>query len=177
MNRLLKIPHISTKTLLLVAVVVAVTLALSMGISVLLNRYHNLHVPSIGTIYALGVEAYGGDITYKNDTQCIDWGTVYIGTSTNRSVYIRSRSNIPTTLSLAIANLTFEDAQGNPAEPPNGDYVQLTWNYDNSTVTPNQEIHVTLTLSISYDSNFINYLITNQISNFSFDIRIYPPQP
>lgn len=173
----MKIPHIPTKTLLLIAVVAAITLALSMGISVLLSRYHNLHVPSIGTIYALGVEAYGGDITYQNGTQRIDWGTVYIGTSTNRSVYIRSRSNIPTTLNLAIANLTFEDAQANPAEPPNGSYVQLAWNYDNSTVTPNQEMYVTLTLSISYDSNFINYLITNQISNFSFDIRIYPPQP
>lgn len=174
MKILSKIPHPSFKTTLIIIVVVAITLILSSLIASLLNTYQNLHVPSVGTIYTLGVDAYGGNITVQDGTKYVDWGTVYVGTSTNRSLYLRSKSNFDTTINLATANWTFTDAHGTNVTPPSISYINLTWDYNNETLVPLQEIQVTLTLSVSLDSQFTDYLITNNIQKFSFDIRIYP---
>jgi hypothetical protein len=48
----------SWKTALLIVMVAVATIAVSALVSSWLSRYHNLHFPSIGTIYTIGVEAY-----------------------------------------------------------------------------------------------------------------------
>jgi len=162
------------KTALLIIGVVAITLSLNMLVATWLSSYHNLEFPSLGTLRIINAETYGGDIIIKNGVQYVDWGVVEVGTSTNRSFFTRSRSNIPTTFTLEASNWTCTDQNGQKALPPNGTYMTLTWNYTNVPIDPEQVISVTLTLNVSSDTAFRDYLITNHITQFSFDIRIYP---
>lgn len=173
-RKLIKIPVPSRKTVLLIIVVAIVTVGLNALVATLLERYQNIHIPSIGNIYALSFDAYGGNMTTNNGTQYIDWGTTYVGTQTNCSIYLRSKSNIETKMNLTTENWTYVNTQGQIAETPTTSFIILTWDYDNSTIKPNQEIYVTLTLSVPYEAGFVDYLITNKVTRFSFDIHISP---
>lgn len=90
----------SKKTLLLIIIVAIATLALSATISIIFDRIGNLRFPSIGTIRAIGVEAYGLDLKTQDDAPYIDWGTVYLGIQVNRTFYVKSVSNMKTTMYL-----------------------------------------------------------------------------
>ena len=175
-NSLIQFLRRSKKTILLIITVAAATLLLSTMVSIWLSSFHNLHLPSLGTIRVIGVEAYGGNITTTQDgKQIIDWGTVYPGTFTNRSVYIKSISNVPVTLNLTISNVVFQNSTGqNVVEnPPIENQLSLTWDYNNNTLLyPNDEIYVTLTLKISSDYGFVNCLINNDVERFGFDMII-----
>ena len=173
-RRRLRIIVPSRKTVLLIIVVAIVAVGLNALVATLLERYQDFHVPSTGNIYALGFDAYGGNITTSNGTQYIDWGATYVGGQTNRSFYLRSKSNIETKMNLTTANWTYVNTQGQIAEAPTTSFIILTWDYDNSTIKPNQEIYVALTLSVPYEADFVEYLITNKVTRFSFDIHIYP---
>jgi hypothetical protein len=166
------------KTLLLIIAVSLATLILSAAISLWLSSFHNLHLPSLGTIRVIGVEAYGGDINATQDgKQFIDWGTVYPGTMTNRSFYIKSISNEPITLQLPIiSNLTFQNSEGNKVIEPLSveNPLRLTWNYSGLPLNPKEQIFVVLTLEISSDSTFIDFIIDNDVKQFYFDITIKP---
>jgi hypothetical protein len=164
------------KTLLLITLVSLATLILSAAISIWLSSSHNLHLPSLGTIQVIGVEAYGGDIsTMQDGEQFIDWGTVYPGSLTNRSFYVKSISNEPITLQLNISNLTFQNSEGNNVtEPlPVKNPLILTWNYS-GVLNPKEQIFVVLTLEISPDPRFIDFIIDNDVKRFYFDIAIKP---
>jgi hypothetical protein len=163
-----------SKTVLLVIGVAAITLSLNILIATWLSSHHNQQFLSLGTIHTINVEAYGGDMIIQDGVQYVDWRTVNVGTLTNRSIFIRSKSNIPITLTLEALNWTYTDQNGQKALPPNSTYMTLTWNYTNVPIDPEQVISVTLTLNVSSDAAFIYYLITNHITQFSFDIRIYP---
>jgi len=52
------------------------------------------------------------------------------------------------------------------------EYLTLSWNYDATSLNPDEIIPVTLSLSTSIDKSFIRYLITNDITEFSIDIHI-----
>jgi hypothetical protein len=140
-----------------------------------LSRLDNLHLPSLGTIRVIGVEVYGGNITATQDAKQIDWGIVYLGTLTNRSFYVRSLSNIPVTLTLGISDVFFQNSDGqNVTEaPPIDNPLILTWDYSNDVLLRwNDTIYVTLTLEISSDPSFIDYIINNHIERFGFVILI-----
>ena len=173
-RKLVRIRVPSRNTVLLIIVVAIVAVVLNALVATLLERYQNLHIPSIGNIYALGFDVYGGNITTHDGIQYIEWGTNYVGSQTNRSIYLRSKSNIDTTMNLTTANWTYLNTQGQNARSPTTSYINLTCDYDNNTIKPNQEIYVTLTLSVPYDTDFVEYLITNKVTRFSFDIHIYP---
>lgn len=174
LNSFVKFLHHSKKTVLLILVVAAITIILNTAISIWISRLHNWYAPSIGTIYTIGVKAYEGDLNVQDEKAYVDWGTVYPGTSTNRSFYIQSESNIEITLKLELANVTFLDSYGKNVTASTNSYMNLTWNYTNTPINPSQVIYVTLNLSVSSDISFINYLITNNVTKFSFDIHIYP---
>jgi len=164
----------SKKTLLLILAVAAITIVLTTTISMLLSGINHLHVPSFGTIHTLGVEAYGGDIKLKEDgTAYIDWGTIYPGTLKNCSLYIRSKSNIEAILKLETANWTFRDSGGKNVTSSTNSYMNLTWNYTGTLVSPGEEIYVTLTLRASPDMSFIEYILDKNVKEFSFDIYLY----
>jgi len=165
------------KTIVLVVLISLATLLVSISVSLWLSSFHNLHLPSVGTIRVIGVEAYGGNLTTAQDgSQIIDWGTVYPGIPTSRFLYIKSKSNRPITLQLSILNLTFQDSKGtivtelSPLKSP----LNLTWNYTDAPLEPGEQICLVLTLEASSDPRFICYIIDNDIKHFSFVIVIKP---
>lgn len=157
----------SKKTILLLIAIIAATVVLTTFISILLERISTIHVPSMGTIHTIGVEAFDGDIRLQNGSQYVDWGTIYPGTSTNRTFSLRSKSNVETILSLKTTNWS----------PINMSvYLTLSWNYSGAPMGPDEVTRVTLSLLSSDSQSFIDYLVTNDVEEFSFDIIISAEQ-
>ena len=161
-NSLIEFLRSSKRTILLILITVMITLVISVITSIWLSRTINFHVSSLATIKTLGVEAYW-DRSLENKTEKVDWGTIQLGSSQNVTFHVRSISNIETTLNLNATNW-------NPANISR--YMNLTWNYNGTTVRPSEIIQITLTLSASSSSDFITYLITNNVKEFSFEIII-----
>lgn len=172
-NSLIKFLRSSKKTVLLITITVVITLIIGSMISLWLSKVTKLSVPSLGTIKTLGVEAYW-DPDLKNKTETIDWETIWPGTSKNVTLHIRSISNIETTLELRTANWTFRDSNNRTVAGPSDSspYINLTWNYNETTVRPSETVQVTLTLSVDYSSDSIEFLITKDVKEFSLDIII-----
>jgi len=163
----------SKKTLMLLIVVVLATVALQTSISLWLSNTHNFTLPSIGTMYVLGVEVYGGDIKTDGDLKYVDWGVTYPGAAINRSANIRSISNVDSILNLETANWTYFNAEGEVVVDPDSDYINLTWNYNETVVHSNETVPVTLTLSVSDSQDFISYILAYNVRTFNLDIRIH----
>ena len=172
-NSLIKFLRSSKRAILLITITVVTTLVISSIISIWLGKVTYLNVPSLGTIKTLGVEAYW-DPDLKNKTETIDWETIWPGTSKNVTLHIRSISNIETTLELRTANWTFRDSNNRTVAGPSDSspYMNLTWNYNETTVRPDEIVQVTLTLSVDDSSDFIEFLIAKDVKAFSLDIII-----
>lgn len=161
------------KTLLLSITVSSATLLVSTIVSIWLNNFHNVRLPTLGTIRAIGVEVYGGNLT--NGAQ-LDWGTIYPGTLTNRSFYVQSESNTPVTLSLKQLNFTLLNSKGENVTDylplPPTEALNITWNCGGVVLNPRQETFATLTLNVTRDFGFVQFLINYNVVEFNFDIRI-----
>jgi hypothetical protein len=155
----------SAKTTLTIIVVVAYTITLTTLVASVLRTNHNLLMPGLGNIVALG---------YKVDNNTIDWGTIYVGTSTDCAINLTSKSSTVTTPFLNYGDWKFNNISV-PTSLVNN--MRLNWSLSNDTrIAPNQKINVTLTLTIEYDPTLVDYLINNTITTFSFDIIIHPSQ-
>jgi len=162
LNSLFALLRQHKKTLLLILIVSTATILISSAISIWLSNFHNLTLPTIGTIKTIGVEAYW-DPNCENKTETIDWDTVWPGSTKNVTLYIRSVSNVKTALHLNTSNIT----------PSNiSEYLNLSWNYDGTPLNPDGIIPVTLFLSASSDKSFSRYLIANNVTDFSIDIHV-----
>lgn len=181
LNSVIQFLKQSKKTILLIVIVSAATLLVSTGVSMWLSSFHNMRFASLGTIIVKGAKAYGGDI--QNDTQgkpTLDWGIVYPGVPVTRSFNISSDSNIPITLVLldvTSANITFlnsenekvtENLPSSVVKP-----ITLSSNFNNTILEPNEVIYATLTLEFSSHPDFLQYLIRNNVTMFSFEIVIF----
>lgn len=151
----------SKRTILLVVTTAIITLVVSSIIFVWLDKVMQLHFPTWGTMKTLGVEAYWNR-NLENKTESINWGTMRPGSSQDVTLYIQSVSNIETTLHLSTANWN----------PTISQYMNLTWNYNGTAIRPGEIVEVTLTLVVSSSDEFVLYLVTNDIKQFSFDIII-----
>jgi hypothetical protein len=161
-NSLFTLLHRHKKTILLILIVSTATVLISSAISMWFSNFHNLSLPTIGTIKTVGVEAYW-DSNLENKTETIDWETVWPGSTKNVTLYIRSVSNVKTVLHLNTSNIS----------PPSiSEYLNLSWNYDETPLNPDGIIQVTLFLSASGDKSFSRYLIANNVISFSIDIHI-----
>lgn len=142
-------------------------------VSIWLSRFYNLRLPSLGTIRAIGVKVYGGNLT--NGAQ-LDWGTVYPGTLTNRSFYIQSESNTPVTLTLKQSNFTLLNSRRENITDylplPPTEALKLTWNCSSIILNPQEVIFATLTLNVSRDLIFIEFLVNYEVVEFNFDACI-----
>ena len=172
-----KVPLPRKETILLVLVVALLTILITTSISLLLEKYDNTRIPSLGTIRTIGVEAYGGNLTQlSNGNKTLDWGTIYPGTLTKRSFYLKSQSTVPIILQLSTSNWTLLDVDGENATDflnmPLNESLRITWDYNGTPLNPTEEIYVTLTLNATNSIKFVNYLIDYQIREFSFDIII-----
>lgn len=163
----------SKRAVLLITFTAVIILIVGSTISIWLNKVTNLSVPSLGTIKTLEVEAYW-DRDTKNRAETIDWGTIWSGTSNSVILYIRSISNIETTLELRTANWTLRDANNGIVAGPSDSspYMNLTWNYTGTLVRPGETVPVTLTLSVDDSFDFIEFLIANEVKAFTLDIHI-----
>ena len=115
---------------------------------------------------------------YENDPtkeqprplQAIDWsrgGPITPGQSRNSSTaYIRNEGSVPFKLDFYVANWALKNLEGNLLSADYQQYFTVTWNYDNSTLTPNQTIPIFFTLTIA--SNIAD------VATFSFDIIATP---
>jgi hypothetical protein len=155
--------------LLLIAAVVAITTVADTVIAVwLLSIPHVFNASSFGNIRVTGVEAYGGDLKTINGSSAIDWGTITIGESRNASLNIRSTSNVPVKLAYNTVNWHPEIL---------AHHITLTWNYNETTILPNEHVSVNFTLTLYSSINTINYLLANNVTAFNFDISIYTTEP
>lgn len=162
-SRFLCFLHKSRRTLLLIVIVAAVTLFSNALIAVWLSNSYDLTVPSLGTIYVTGVEAYGGDINTTNGAISVDLGEIQVGIPKNVSFYLRSISNVPTTLNFSINNW----------EPESLDrFMLISWNYSGNQIAPNEEIPIRIDLITVASADFVDYLITNNVTFFSFSLSI-----
>lgn len=152
----------SKKTLFLILIVVLASVALTTTISIMLSKTSNFTLPSLGTVKTIGVEVYW-DQNLENKTETINWDEVWVGSSKNVTVYIRSISNYQ-----IILNLNATD--WNPTDV--SDYMNLSWDYNGTLLNPGETIPVMLTLSIPSSYSFVNYLIDNDVQNFNVDIHI-----
>jgi len=169
-----RIPLPSIKTMLIIIVVAVYALTLTSLIVSVIDGESPLRLPTIGNIIAVGYQAYGGDIVTTAGNQSIDWGTVYVGTSTNRTFTLKSKSTTITTPQLNTTDWTFRNQQNQPVASPAVNDITVNWTLDSTQLAPNQEANVTLTLTVKYDSTFVEYLIDNSVRTFSFDIVIEP---
>jgi len=115
---------------------------------------------SYGNLYVTGVEIYGGDLEGNQ----IRWGHLYLGDSKDVSFFVLSTSNVPIRLSLSVTDWT----------PPGiSSFLNLSWNYNQTIINPNQGVYLTLTLTTPISQEFTNYLINNNVNLFNFNIHIY----
>jgi hypothetical protein len=181
LKQIIKLSKRSKKTVLLVVIFGLVTFLLSTAISVWLYKpiaetfYHtfNLQLPSSVTLKTIGLKAYW-DSTLTNETTMVPWLHTYPGGSFNVTLYLQSASNVDTTLDLETTNWIFLNSHGAIVSGPSNstNYMNLTWDYHNTTLSPKQTLPVTLTLSIDNSNNLLAFLVTSQVTTFNFDIII-----
>jgi archaellum component FlaG (FlaF/FlaG flagellin family) len=111
-------------------------------------------ITNSGSISAIGVGVYS-DSNCMTPLSSISWGTLDPGGSVNYTMYVKNTGNIPVTLTMAPSNW-------NPTTASN--YITLTWNQQNTVLSPNSVVQAVLTLSVSSS--------ISSITNFSCDITI-----
>ncbi len=163
----------SRRTVLLVAAVFLVALIFSFSIATWLssndsspNGDYERTLPTTGTIKVQGLEIYGGDMKYdpESDTVYVDWGELTLGAYKNSSFYVKSNSTVDVGLELNVTDW----------EPPGiEEYLSIYWDYNGTLLSPTQEIFVTVTLEVASSSDFIDFLIENEVTDFGFDITVY----
>lgn len=109
-------------------------------------------ISNTGTIKAIGVKVYSDPNCTQKITQ-ISWGEMEPATSKNVTVYVKSVSTTPITLTVYTENWSPQNCI---------DYMNLTSIQNNITMQPSEVISTTLTLAISPD--------IEGIIDFSFDI-------
>jgi hypothetical protein len=103
---------------------------------------------------AVGVGVYW-DANCSFPVSSLDWGSVFPGSVTNMTVFIRNEGDAPSTLFLKAANWS-------PVNASN--FLALNWDYNNSVVYSRQTIKVVLTFSVAS--------VAEGIKDFSFDVII-----
>jgi hypothetical protein len=133
-------------------VVFALALILSASFS-LASLQYQATISTHGNIKAVGVAFYS-DSSGVSATSQINWGTLEPGQSVNVTLYMKSTSNVPVSVSMAVGNFN----------PPSGStYLACTWNYSGS-LSPGQLVPVVFTLVVANT-------ITG-ITAFSFDVSV-----
>jgi hypothetical protein len=148
--------------------VVAITVIFHALIASWLSKSYNLKIPSMGTIYVTGVEAYGGDINSTNGSLTVDWGVIQVGSSNSVSFYLRSVSNVPVILALSP-----DDWVPRSIEP----FMPVSWNYTGNQIAPGEEISIRIDLKTTTTSAFVDYIVSNKVTFFSFSLNICSVQP
>ena len=154
----------SKKTILLIFLVAFIIISLRVLFAVRISSSHGFTVRTAGTIFVTGVGAYGGDLKSSNGIVFINLGAFELGDSKNVSFYLRNTSDVPITLAFDVTDWNPEGMRT---------YVNLSWNYTGAQLAPGEETPVEFSLTTSYNIDFANYLIKNNLTSFNFEIHIY----
>jgi hypothetical protein len=161
----------SYKTLILVAIVAIISVAVSAWIAIMLSDSGSeIYLPSVGTIKTIGVETYEDpNGVVKQETlswdeikiEKLDWDEITME-PISTTVYVKSVSNYRVTMNIFLTDWS-------PAEI--SDYLTISWDYEGEDMNPGEIIPVTLTLSAPSSDAFIDYILGNNIQ--SFDVSIH----
>ena len=140
-------------------VVIGSTAAIAL-VGLLVSMLASGALVSTKTITSTGVLATT-NLGLYSDSACtqslasIDWGTISLGGSVSRTVYVKNLGNTQVTLSMAKTNW-------NPATA-NGP-ITLTWNRESTVLAASQVLTATLTLTVSSTAS--------GITTFSVDVVV-----
>ena len=129
---------------ILIWVIVSIALAIP---------YNSYTIHNAGQIVAFNLEVYK-DLNPAVPLTEINWGPCDPGTTVSYTAYIKSIKGTPTVLTLTTDSW-------NPLNA--SDYLTLTWNYDNSTLKPNEIREVTFYLTIDPDISGIQHFSFNLV--------------
>ena len=138
------------RRLWLVVIVLAIILPVSF---VFASLQYQATISTHGNIKAVGVQFYT-DSAGLSATSQIDWGTLEPGQTVTVTLYMKSTSSVPVTVSMAVGNFVPASGSG---------YLACTWNY-NGTISPGQLVPVVFTLVVA--------TTVTGITAFSFDISV-----
>jgi hypothetical protein len=139
------------RRLWLVVIVLVILIPASFALA---SLQYQATISTKGNIKAVGVQFYV-DSAGSVATSQIDWGMLDPGQAVNVTLYCKSMSNVPVTLSVAVGN--FNPASGSS-------YLACTWDYNGATLSIGQIIPIRFTLQVAAT-------ITG-ITAFSFDIGV-----
>ena len=111
-------------------------------------------IPSSGTIVGVNVGVYTNSQCTQNCTT-IDWGTLYPGDSTTRTIYVKNTGSVPVTLTMTTGGWVPTSASS---------VLTLTWNRQNTVLNAGQSISATLTLTAASNAG--------SLSGFGFNIVV-----
>lgn len=144
----------STIKLLPILLLLGLSTAGLISISGLLNTRST--VQSSGTISVISLTLGVFDDSACSTTKTsVDWGNLQPGTTITKIVYIKNTGTIPAKLSCTFTNWWPTTA---------GNYITVTWDRENTSITSNQILPATFTLTVSPN-------ITG-ITTYSVDINI-----
>lgn len=159
----------SRKTFLLVVAVALITLIFSFsifsGFNTLIGE-GDRSIPTTGTVKLQNLEIYSGDVKYDSTSGAVyvDWGELTLGASKNATFQVKSNSNVDVKLGLNVTNWAPKGIE---------DYLTISWDYNGTRLYPEEAIPVTVNLTVSASEEFIDFLVTNEVTAFGFDITIY----
>ncbi len=105
-------------------------------------------------IDVVGIEVYGdSDLTTK--VSSIDYGTLYPGGTSSKTLYIKSVSTVPITLTLGTGDWSPKITE---------EYMTFSWNYSNGVLYSDSVVVVELLLEVSP--------LISGVTDFSFTIII-----
>lgn len=153
--------HDVIKPLIAIVIILFVTLIAS---SLILGKFSSYRL--IGAQGDIETPPFIGiywDNNGTNPVQNITWGSLQPNFTVNKTFYIRNQGTKE-------INLTLRAENWNPSNLSS--YMSLTWNYDGTLIQPKEKIQVTLSLSTSPDPDFVDFIIANDLSTFTFNIVI-----
>lgn len=133
---------------------VTYTLVLSLVGQVLPAVQTSRTVSNVGEVKAIGVSLYQNS-ECTNPLSSINWGLIEPGETKYYTMYAKNEGDYD-------IYLTLDTNSWNPTEASN--YLVLSWNYDNSTMIPNDVVEIILDL-------YCDTSVTG-IDTFSFNIVV-----
>ncbi|MHA1665387.1 MAG: hypothetical protein ACTSVW_06100 [Candidatus Njordarchaeales archaeon] len=140
--------------LLIILALIIIQTTIVAGILSSSIRISSVGVINVGVVKTVGVKAYL-DSECTQEVSSIDWGVLEPGSTKSFTIFIKNEGNVDVTLSLSSENWTPQSAST---------YITISWDYNGSSIAPNQVIQVNLNLQVSSS--------VSGIDNFSFDIVI-----
>ena len=152
------------KPVVSVAAVVLLILVFSTLIAVAASRSTDAIIQNSGRIVLVGLDAHGGDINPTSGGFSVDLGEIQVGRPKSISFYLRSVSNVPITLAFSL----------NSREPRGIEsFFDVSWTYNGTQLAPKEEIPIRIDISTAASADFVDYVIANHVTYFSFSLSIY----